>query len=159
VSVKSVHNLHYTSFSNAKRSREGRPRMVNRTREWTNLLEIGKRRLDITTNAIRYVQQVLGMAINSQIVMRILIKVDLRHRQRQRSHISSRNVKACLEFAKIHQHLSPINDLSWVIFLNGSKINQFGLDKLAWCWTQDTNELLAQPISQIINLNSKEIMF
>ena len=86
--------------------------MMNRTRELTNLLEIGKRTLDIAANAIRYVQQVLGMAISSQIVMHILIKVDLCHRQRQRSHISSKNVKAYLEFAKIHQHLSPINDLS-----------------------------------------------
>ena len=79
--------------------------------------------------------QALGVQVSRQTVMRTLVKAGLHSQKKvKKPHLSAKNVKACLEFARIHQHWT-VEDWSQVVFSDESKINCFCSDGMTWYWT------------------------
>ena len=135
VSVGVVHNLCQLHLPNTNRSCGGRPRIMSRAEERTCVLEMVKGRVGTYANAPRQVNQALGIQVSHQTVMHTLVRAGLHSQKKvKKPHLSTKNVKARLEFARIHQHWT-VEDSSRVVFSNESKINRFCSDGMTWCWT------------------------
>ena len=105
VSVGAVHNLCQLHLLKANRSCESRPRIMIRAKERICVLEMVKGRVGTCADAARQVNQALGIQVSRQTVMRTLVRANLHsHKKMKKLHLSTKNVKARLEFARIHQH-------------------------------------------------------
>ena len=105
MSVGSVHNLCQTYVSDVDRSYRGKPQKLNRTQEQRCVLEMVRGRMGICAYIARFVQQVLGMQVNSNTIKRTLHRANLCLQTKiKKPHLSSKNVKARLEFARVHEH-------------------------------------------------------
>ena len=147
VSVGAVHNLCQLHLLNANCSCEGRPRIMSRAKERTYVPEMVRGRVGTYADATRHVNQALGMQVSCQTIMRTFVRVGLHSQKKvKKPHLSAKNVKACLEFAKIHQHWT-MEDWSRVVFSDESKINRFCSDGMTWCWTRNIGELSSKTIN------------
>ena len=71
--------------------------------------------------------------MSHQTVMCTLVRAGLHSQQKvKKPHISAKNVKAHLEFARIHQHWT-VEDWGRVVFSNESKINHFCSNGMTSC--------------------------
>ena len=71
--------------------------------------------------------------MSRQIVMHTLDRAGLHSQKKvKKPHLSAKNVKARLEFARIHQHWI-VEDWSRVVFSHESKINHLCSDGMMWC--------------------------
>ena len=114
------------------------------------MLEVVRGRMDTCADVSRSAQQVLGMRVSSHTIKHALHRAGLRLQTKvKKPHLSSKNVKAHLEFARVHKHWT-IEDWSQVIFLDKSKINRFNSDGRVWCWTQETMPLSIRTINQTV---------
>ena len=78
---------------------------MSRAEERTYVLEMVRGRVGTCADAARQVNQALGIQMSRQTVMRTLVKASLHSQKKvKKPHLSAKNVKAHLEFARIHQH-------------------------------------------------------
>ena len=69
------------------------------------MLEMVKGRMGTCTNVARSVQQILEMQMSSHIIKRALHRASLRSQTKVKKTTSFfQNVKARLEFARVHEH-------------------------------------------------------
>ena len=109
VSVGAVHNLCQLHLPNANCSCGGRPRIMNIAEERTCVLEMVRGRVGTCANAARQVNQVLEIQVSRQIVMHTLVRVGLHSQKKvKKPYLSAKNMKAHLEFARIHQHWNTV---------------------------------------------------
>ena len=130
VSVGSVHNFCEVHVSNVDCSRGSRPRKLNRTEEQRCVLEMVRGRMDTCENVARSTQQVLGMRVSSHTIKHELHGASLCSQTNVKNpHLSSKNVKARLEFARVHKHWT-VEDWNQIIFSNKNKINPTSIEDL-----------------------------
>ena len=105
VSVGAVHSLCQLHLPNANCSCGGRPRIMSRVEERTCVLEMVRGRVGTCANAARHMNQALGIQVSRQTVMCTLVRVGLLSQKKvKKPHLSTKNVKVRLEFARIRQH-------------------------------------------------------
>ena len=103
VSVGAVHNLCQLHLPNANHSYGGRPRIMRRVEERTCILEMVRGRVGTCADVARQMNQALGIQVSHQTVMHTLIRAGLHSQKKvKKPHLSAKNVKARLEFARIH---------------------------------------------------------
>ena len=69
------------------------------------MLEMVGGRMSTCADVARSVHQVLGMRVSSHTIKRALHRASLRSQTKiKKPHLSSKNVKAHLEFARVHKH-------------------------------------------------------
>ena len=109
------------------------------------------------TDAARQVNQALGIQVSRQTVMHTLVRAGLHSQKVKKPHLYAKNMKARLEFTRIHQHWT-MEDQSRVVFSDESKINCFCSDGMTWCWTRNVGELSSKTVNQTIKHGGGGIM-
>lgn len=71
--------------------------------------------------------------------------------------LSSKNIKARLQFAKRHQDWT-INDWKRIIWSDETKINRFGSDGRLWCWIRDGESRQPHHVKQTVKHGGGSIM-
>ena len=110
VNVGAVHNLRQLHLPNANRSCGGRLRIMSKAEERTCVLEMVRGRVGTFADAARQVNQALGIQVSRQTVMCTLVRAGLHSQKKvKKPHLSAKNMKARLEFARIYQHWTVEN--------------------------------------------------
>lgn len=106
--------------------------------EQSCVLEITRRRMNIVVEAERCVHKDLGLQVSRNTVNCVLNNYDLSAQVKlKKPHLLGKNIMDHLGFARVHQDWI-VDDCSWVILLDDSKINHFCLSMMPWCWTHDS---------------------
>ena len=133
VGVGTVHRLRKKFVSTVELSHGGRPRKLTPAMERSCVLDMTRGKLNTVVEATKNVQEAFGMQVCIETVRRALYRGGLQSQVKQKKpHLSIKNVKACLDFARAHLDWT-IDDWSRVIFSDESKINRFCSDGISWC--------------------------
>ena len=86
--------------------------------------------------------------ISRKTVARALNNAGLKAKEKKKKPLlSSKNIKARLEFAKKHQDWT-VDDWKRVVFSDKTKINRFNSDGRSWAWFRDAQELETRTVQQ-----------
>ena len=81
------------------------------------MLKMIRGKMGTCADVVRSVQQVLGMQVSSHTIKRTLHRAGSRSQTKvKKSHLSSKNIKARLEFARVYEHWT-VEDWSQVNLL------------------------------------------
>jgi transposase len=101
VGNSNVQRLRMKHFPNAKLSVGGRPCKLTSAMERSCVTSVTRRKVSTARKATKHVQEFFGVEVSEGTVCRAFCRACLQsHVKEKKPHLSSNNIKACLEFAK-----------------------------------------------------------
>jgi transposase len=137
ISKSKIQKIRAKHFPNLIKSLGGRPTKLSPQDKHFCVREITSGRSKTSVEIRKKLEADLQVTVCNNTVCNALREAGLGAVEKEsKPMLSSKNIKARLQFAKRHQDWT-INDWKRVIWSDETKINCFGSDGRSWCWIRD----------------------
>lgn len=158
VSKSTVQNIRAKHFPGLILPQPGRPAKLSAQNSDFCVGAITLGRLETSVAVAKKLFDDIGVKVSNRTVRRTFHKAGLGAMTKQaKPKLSSKNIKARLEFAKRHQHWT-VDDWRHVIWSDETKINRFCSDGRSWCWIRDGESRQPRHVKQTVKHGGGSIM-
>jgi transposase len=158
VSKSVVHKFRAKYLSNLTSSPGGRPAKLSAQDKRFCVRAITSGRLETGVAVAKKLEEDLGIKVCDRTVRNAFHEAGLGAMEKEaKPKLSSKNIKARLEFAKRHQHWT-IDDWKRVIWSDETKVNRFSSDGRSWCWVRDGESRQPRHVKQTVKHGGGSLM-
>ena len=105
MSLVRVHNIQCAHVFSAKLRHRGRPHVMTKVMERSCVLEVARGRFSTTVDATQQLKKDFGIQVSTNTIRRALCRHGLSAQvKKEKLQLSTKNIRDCLEFARVHQH-------------------------------------------------------
>jgi transposase len=158
VGKSTVHKLRQRRSASVSKPPSGRCSKISEQNKRFCVRAITSGQLDTASDVRKALENQLKVKVSERTVRRILQNAGLGAAGKQnKPKLSSKNIKARLEFAKRHQDWT-VEDWKRVIWSDETKINRCGSNGQYWCWIRDGEGLQPRHVNQTVKHGGGSVM-
>ena len=158
LSATTVQRIRAAYVATPNLNRGGRPAKLSAADKRFCIRAITSGGLDTSVAVKQKLQTELDIVVSAQTVRNTLRQAGLAsHTKLSKPHLSAKNVRARLAFARAHQAWT-VDDWRRVIWSDETKINRFGSDGQCWYWKRDDEQLQPRHVKQTVKHGGGSIM-
>lgn len=158
VSKSTVQNIRKRHLPTITQLRGGRVSKLSSQNKRFCIRTITSEKLETATAVVKKLRNDLNVEASERAVRRCLQEAGLAAMEKEnRSKLSTKNIKARLEFAKRHKDWT-VADWKHIIWSDETKISRFCSDGRSWCWARDGETRQPRQIKETVKHGGGSLM-